>query len=319
MNAKEKMYSYIEEFNSYLEKKVPANPEEVFLDVKEYIFRGGKRIRPLLMFAVGECFGFDKKSLYDYASAIEMFHNFTLIHDDIEDNSKLRRGKPTLHIKHGIPVAINLGDALYTYVWNYLLSLRTNENENIIEHIGNSFSKVVEGQGYELYWIKNEIYDVKEEDYFKMVTGKTASLIATSMRVGALNRYEKEEIYNAGIKIGISFQIIDDYLNLFGDVEKYGKTIGDDISEGKRTLMVIHALKNLQESEKKRLIEILKMHSENPEIIKEAIELIKSSASHSYAKEKAEQLYQEALSIIEKLDNNEFLLYLANLVIKREK
>ena len=326
MGAKESIEKWLKEFEEFLSSQIPDEPKEMFLGVREYIFRGGKRFRPLLLFSSSTAIfpSWEEKAkqkLFLYASIIELFHNFTLIHDDIEDSSKLRRGKPTLHESYGVPLALNIGDALYTYIWKKVLDVEKSVQYALAE----AFYRVVEGQAYEIYWIANNIFSLKEEDYFKMVKGKTAALIACSMQIPAVieevNSKEYEKVlYDAGISIGLAFQLIDDYLNLFGDEKKYGKKIGDDITEGKRSLLVIKALQELKEKDREKLISILSSHREDEQGIREAIDLISSTSAPDYVKELAESFYQRFLERVETLPYDKGpLLYLGKKAYKREK
>lgn len=231
-----------------------------------------------------EAVGGKAKDALPAAAAIEMLHNATLIEDDIEDDSEERRGKPCLHRIYGIPLAINAGDVLY---FSSFLSIAKVKSQKVREMLVKSFIMIGEGQAYDIGWREKNVWDISEEDYKKMVTKKTGALIGAACAAGAYLGGADDKVANAlyeyGKSIGVAFQIQDDVLNLIGDVKKYGKEIGGDITEGKRTLMVVHSLNNGSATDKQRLIEILSSHTRDQKKINEAIEIIKANGSIDYA------------------------------------
>ena len=311
-----------------IERTIPVDPKEVYQMLLPYIKRGGKRIRPTLAFLCCNAVGGNSQKIIKPAAIIELFHNFTLIHDDIEDNSDMRRGEPTLHKIYGIPVALNSGDAFYTSIWQAILDLELKEKDKIslAKLYGSAFRRVVEGQGIELNWhIKNN-FDISENDYLNMISGKTAALLGLSCELGAYlggaNKSNTNSLKSAGEYLGFSFQIKDDVLNLTGDFEKYKKEIGGDISEGKRTLMIIHALKNANEQEKRFIKEILSSHSKNQDDLNRVISIIKDTGAIIYANKKAEEFKSKAFKIINDLKDSQAknaLNQLAEYVINRER
>ncbi len=291
-----KYVKYVEE--ELLEKYVPAPPEypeHTYAPIKEFVFRGGKRLRPVITLLSTEAMG-EKKEISNLdAAIIEMFHNFALMHDDIEDRSKLRRGKPTLHEMYGIPWALNVGDAFYTYIWGLVAERPDFHRKTYYE----TFKKVMEGQGLDIYMETFQVWDsLEEKHYFEMVEGKTGALAGHCAGIGAYNATGDEELYwkfySVFKKAGIAFQIRDDVLNLTGG-EEYGKKIGSDITEGARTLIVIHALKNLPTHEALALRKILISHTTDPVLINYAISLIKKAGSIDYAQKVAEKYAEEAM------------------------
>jgi geranylgeranyl diphosphate synthase type I len=301
MGFTEEFSKEIGDVEEEIKRILPRRPAEVYGVLEEFIARGGKRVRPVLTLLFTKAYGGSYREALRPAALIEIFHNFTLIHDDIEDNSLLRRGKPTLHIMYGVPIALNSGDALYTFVWNEILKIK---NEEVKFLMGDAFRRVVEGQGKELYWERQKIFDVGERGYIEMVGGKTAALIGAACEVGATvakkGKKEREAARFFGESIGLAFQIQDDILNLTGTVEEYKKKIGDDITEGKRTLMVIKTLEMAEPRDKKRLIEILSSHTEDEVEISEAIGIIKKYGGIEYARKKAEELVARGISKVEK-------------------
>jgi len=296
--------------------------------VKEFISRGGKRIRPILTLATAEAFGAKKEEALPYATAIELFHNFTLIHDDIEDSSPMRRGKPTLHTQFGIPIAINSGDALYTVVWHTLISKKIPSERltGAFSRLLRGYTLVVEGQGTELEWYRLKTFNISEKDYFQMATGKTGALMGVSCEMGAYAAGASEKdclaMREFGEKLGLSFQIKDDALNLTADPSKYRKKIGEDIDEGKRSLITIHLLAHLPEKERKRALSILTKERKSEEEISEIIELAKKHGSIDYALSISKRLIAEAksrLSAIKEPKKRALLESLADYMVNREK
>ncbi|MFH2106230.1 MAG: polyprenyl synthetase family protein [Candidatus Micrarchaeota archaeon] len=302
----------LERLESEIEKSLPSKPEKVYEMLVPYIRRGGKRIRPVLSILTCLAFGGASKDVLKPALIIELFHNFTLIHDDIEDNSLMRRGEPTLHIIYGVPIALNSGDALYTAIWQNIvdLSLPANEFLELQKMYVSTFRGVVEGQGIELSWYNDCRFDISEEDYFSMITGKTACLIGLSCKVGAFvakcDKKMQDNMKKFGEYLGIAFQIQDDVLNLVGDVKKYKKEIGGDITEGKRTLMVIHALKRANASDKEFLVSCLKNHEVDEKNIKKCIDVLVKHRSIEYAKEKAVMFVKKARDCLDSVPESVF-------------
>ncbi len=304
-----------------------GKPEEVYGLIWDLLDRGGKRFRPLICLLSCRAVGGDAEKAIPAAVSIELFHNFTLIHDDIMDASQLRRGKPCLHIKYGTPLAINAGDGLFMMSWKALLHLDLPPDKTIKTQskLLGYFTKVLEGQAIELSWQGNRGWNISEDDYFSMVEGKTSALIEGSCHVGAFlgggTEKEIESISEFGKAVGTAFQIQDDILNLVGEEEKYKKEIGGDISEGKRTLMVIHSLNNAGEKKRKDLISILCSNTQDKGEILRAIGIIKSTNSIEYAKKIAKQRVEKAkkgLSILQDSEAKKNLLAMADFLIERD-
>ncbi|MEM2908801.1 MAG: polyprenyl synthetase family protein [Candidatus Bilamarchaeaceae archaeon] len=319
----------LKEIEDQIEMYLANKDARVYGPLLPFIKRGGKRIRPIIAVVFFRAFGGKNFSdVKKIAALIELFHNFTLIHDDIEDDSKYRRGEPTLHVQYGIPIALNSADALYTLVWRELISVNMDRKKLYctVEACAKAFTEVTEGQGLELYWEKNGIYDITEEDYLSMIDKKTAALLGLSAWVGAYlggaSRKERIEAEKFGRTVGIAFQIQDDVLNVSGDFKKYQKKIGDDITEGKRTLMVIKALQDGEPADKERLKTLLASHTTDPAQITEAIDILKKYGAIEYAKERANVLVEDALDHISHMKDSNYkkaLCEIANFAITRER
>ena len=227
-----------------------------------HLSRIGKSLRPALCIATCRAFGGDGAEATTSANAIEMLHNAFLVHDDVEDGSELRRGQPTMHAAHGVPLAVNAGDML-----NALSVRMLRDNQRVL---GNTISwrvfdefehmmqESLEGQAMELGWVRDNRCDITEDDYLRMVLKKTCwySFIHPC-RIGALiatrDRADLDRFNRFGFFLGAAFQIQDDLLNLTGDLNQYGKEIGGDLFEGKRTLMLIHVMRQADPAAARRL------------------------------------------------------------------
>jgi geranylgeranyl diphosphate synthase, type II len=231
----------------------------------DYPGRGGKMMRPCICIATARAFGARVADALCSAVAVELLHNALLIHDDIEDGSTLRRGAPTLHLLHGVPLALNAGDALLLLSLRPLLDNANNVGPLLTERILRETERMAwesaEGQAMELGWQRDNCVDLSERDYLTMALKKTAWLgVIYPSRIGALIGTRSERnldlFIRFGFFLGVAFQIQDDLLNLVADL-RYGKEVDGDLFEGKRTLMLIHALREAKASERRRLTSLL--------------------------------------------------------------
>jgi geranylgeranyl diphosphate synthase, type II len=244
-----------------------AEPRRYLYDLAaDYPRRGGRGFRPSLCIATARAFGTPMELALRTAASIEMIHNAMLIHDDVEDESEQRRGKPTMHRAEGVPIAINVGDLLSLLAMRPLLDNRATLGPEIslriLEETERMARESAEGQAFELGWRRDNVTDVGESDYLLMVLKKTCWLATIHpSRVGALigarGGMDLDRCIRFGFFLGAAFQIQDDLLNLQGDADAYGKELGGDIREGKRTLMLIHLLAQATEPERWRLRSIL--------------------------------------------------------------
>jgi geranylgeranyl pyrophosphate synthase len=301
-------------------------PMEVYGLLSEFFSRKGKSLRPALCIECCKAVGGREGEALQAAVAIEMFHNFTLIHDDIEDNSAMRRGSPCLHVKYGLPLALNAGDGLFMMVWQSAQKIEGPKRERVIALLLSSFTKVLEGQAAELGWYWKDKWDVTEQEYYRVIEGKTGALIAASCEAGAILGSADEEackqLSGFGMDLGLGFQIIDDVLNIVGDERKYGKEIGGDIQEGKRTLITIWALRALPVAKRAKLEAILKKKKKTATDIRTAIKLIKESGAPEEVMKVAESLVDRAIGRLDVLPDGEgkqTLRELADYVTRRQK
>jgi geranylgeranyl diphosphate synthase, type II len=234
--------------------------------ILDYPLRGGKALRPALSIATCLGLGGHLEAILPTAATLELYHNAFLIHDDIEDESWWRRGQPTLHIDHGIPIAVNVGDAMLSLSLQPLLDnverVGLGPALRILRAVAHMTRRTVEGQALELDWVRNNTWQLPDSDYLKMVELKTSwySFI-TPLQVGAVAAGAGPEclapLESLGRHLGAAFQITDDLLNLRADPEDYGKEIGGDLWEGKRTLMLLHALRSADSEDQDRAVQIL--------------------------------------------------------------
>ncbi|MCS7138165.1 MAG: polyprenyl synthetase family protein [Candidatus Caldarchaeum sp.] len=264
----------------------------------ELFSRGGKRWRPALTILTYEALGGDVSEIMELAAVPEIIHNATLMVDDVEDSSLMRRGKPCIHRLYGVDIAVNAGNALY-YLPIHILTKNLEERKAcmLLRKYVEMMVKLSLGQTMDIVWHKALVADVSEEDYLQMASFKTGALSRFSVELACVyaGRNELiEELGDFGETIGTAFQIQDDYLNIFGEEEKYRKEIGGDITEGKYTLMTVYALRHLPQDKSRRLREILAEHTSDPQKVREAIDLIKQSGAGEYAKSTMRKIVEKA-------------------------
>lgn len=228
----------------------------------------GKQIRPLLLLASCNLFkGNLEEALYP-AFGIQLFHNFTLVHDDIIDEADIRRGLPTVHKKFGINKAIISGDIMMIYAYDYLLKVDPSNILEVYKNFNISASQIIEGQQMDIDFEKR--MDVTEAEYIKMIAYKTSVLLAESLRIGAIiskaNDKNKQLIYDFGLNLGLSFQIKDDWLDAFGAGEKFGKKIGGDILQNKKTMLFIKAWEAADKSTREKIISLMDNQNEDEKV-----------------------------------------------------
>lgn len=265
--------------------------------------RGGKRWRPALLLWTAEAIAGKKTAveLVDFAAIVEVVHNGTLVADDLEDDSLVRRGKPCLHRLFGVDVAVNAGNSMYFLPLLSLAKKKIIPDSVLVQAYETYLQEMVNlsyGQAFDIWWHKGHSQNVTEEQYLQMCAYKTGTLARMAARLGAILAQAKPNIIDAfgefAESIGIAFQIQDDVLNLVSKPEEYGKDVGEDITEGKRSLLVIHAFSKLSATEKKELLAILNAHTRDQKRIDRAIELVRKSGAFEYAQQKARGLVESA-------------------------
>jgi geranylgeranyl diphosphate synthase, type II len=220
----------------------PATPATLYDPNRYFLTLGGKRIRPLLVLMGNELFGNLVEDAWPVANAVELFHNFSLIHDDIMDAATLRRGQPTLHHKYGRSTALLAGDVMLVRAYEYLNQVQSSYHKRILHLFNRTATEVCEGQQLDIDFEQQP--QVSQADYLGMIRLKTSVLLAAALQMGAMlgdaSRRNQDHIYAFGLNLGIAFQIQDDYLDAFGDPQKFGKAVGGDIHQNKKTFLAIH-------------------------------------------------------------------------------
>lgn len=268
----------------------------------EFTARGGKRTRPALCLLGCEAVWGDATRALPFACSIENFQSAALIHDDIADQGETRRGKPCVHVSDGIGIAINVGDLALVEVISDMLahsSLPDAVTLRAISEIVRMERMTVEGQALDLGWVRDERWDITPEDYLYMAQHKTAYYSgAVPLAVGAIcgggSPEQVKALREFGMAAGLAFQLADDLLNLIGDATAQGKDFRSDITEGKRTLAVVHALTHLPEEKQGELLQILKSHTADAAKLKYAVELMQEAGSIDYVQQEAARLIATA-------------------------
>ncbi|RNC87896.1 MAG: polyprenyl synthetase family protein [Winogradskyella sp.] len=300
---------YQESFIKYLENYIKDREPRNLYDPVNYILNiGGKRLRPVLTLMACDCFGADYHKALDAALSVEVFHNFSLVHDDIMDDAPLRRGKETVHEKWDINTGILSGDAMLIMAYQ----LFENYNPETFQSLAKLFSKtaieVCEGQQYDVDFETRN--DVTIDEYLKMIEYKTAVLVGGAMKMGAIVAEASEDnqngIYDFGRFLGIAFQLQDDYLDAFGNPDTFGKQVGGDIIENKKTYLYLKALEFASSSDKTELIELFNAKPENTEEKVNRVKQIFTDTGAKDATKAAVEVYTEkAFSVLKLLNISE--------------
>lgn len=277
--------------------------------VWEFLDRGGKRWRPALMISACKALGGPEKLATRFAPLIELIHEGTLLVDDVEDNADTRRGKPAMHKLYGIDCAVNNGNAMYFIPLAILYKNMENLPHEKLVKIYNIYAeemlRLSVGQAMDIWWHKGKKKNISERDYLQMCAYKTGVLARFAAKLGAIladaSKEQVEALGRFGESLGVAFQIQDDILNIAPKSSSWGKEIGEDITEGKRTLLVIRAMKTLPKGEAKKLIQILDSHTKDKRKIMHAIALIKKSGAIEYCSKKARHIVKSAWKDLEKL------------------
>jgi len=296
---------YIKFFEDYLKKELKYNkPESLYDPVKYILESGGKRLRPLITLYISELFNGEKKSALPAAAALEVFHNFTLAHDDIMDNSSIRRGKKTINAKWNDNTGILSGDVMLIISYEILNKYEDSKYIILSKKLIEISRLVCEGQQSDMDFSSKS--NITENEYFEMIKNKTAVLIGCSFMFGGVaagaNTFNTDTLYKIGLNLGIAFQLEDDLLDCFGDQKKFGKKIGGDILEKKKTLLYVYTSQNLSKNHREEfeklfnsdeLDEELKINSIKTFYIDSgAVELVKQKVKEysNIAREKVDEL-----------------------------
>lgn len=306
-SALEILEQYKGEVESELEQHLPrtGEPKEFYSSVWELLDRGGKRFRPAFTFLACECVGGRREEAVGAAASVELLHNMTLVHDDIEDESELRRGKPTIHRMYGVPTAINVGDAMLIKVFEIANSSKVPQDRchRLVSEIARRAYDITWGQAFEFSMWKRK--DFTEDQVIQLLKYKTGALTRLAVEAGAISGGATEQQLQAlgefGESVGIAFQIIDDVLNVEGDVKEYGKEIGGDIREGKKTVMAAHFLSAAKPADKKVFTRLLGKKTITKSEVHKAIALYEKYSSIAHAKARAGAYLEKSKGALNKL------------------
>ena len=300
------MKNLITNFESFLKSElIYSDPTNLYQPVKYILESGGKRLRPLITMNICDILSNDLIKALPASASLEIFHNFTLAHDDIMDNSLMRRGRETLHSKWNINTGILSGDVMLIISYEFLKKYDDLIYIELSKQLIETSRLLCEGQQYDIDFSSQDI--VAEDKYFKMIQNKTAELIACAYKFGGIvsntKDINKQILYEIGLNLGIAFQLEDDLLDCFGDEKKFGKRIGGDIIEKKKTLLYINTIQNLSKNQR---IEFEKTFYSDELNEKSKINLIKNfyqdSGSVDYLKQKVKEYSDKASYNISQLD-----------------
>jgi geranylgeranyl diphosphate synthase, type II len=307
----------------FTRRHFPETPSSLYDPCEYFLGLGGKRIRPILCLMGNELFDDILEDAYHVATAIELFHNFSLIHDDIMDKAPLRRGKSTVHSLYGEPTALLGGDVMLVVAYEQLNKIDSKYIRRILHLFNQTAKEVCEGQQMDMDFEK--INDLSLDRYIQMISLKTSVLLAASLRMGAIlggaGEGNQGHLYEFGRNLGIAFQVQDDYLDAFGDPDKFGKQVGGDIIANKKTFLMIHALETADPEQKTELLQLMK---ENPaDKVQRVLTIFRECGIEDWARQLKENYMQQAFQHLDDIAvlkaRKEPLIKLAQYLVQRDK
>ena len=324
----------VERLNSIAHQPVADLERYLYQPLAHFTAGGGKRVRPVLCLLGAEAVGGQAEEALSPAVAIELFQSAALIHDDIADESELRRGEPCLYRTQGVGVATNMGDLALTQVFEAVLTdqqLASERKLPVLRELVRMERHTLEGQALDLGWARDRRWDVSTDDYLYMVESKTAwYTCASPLYIGAVaagaSEADAQGLIEVGRHAGIAFQLQDDLLNLVGNAEAQGKDFRSDITEGKRTLAVVHALAELGERDRAELVDLLESGTSDTDELARAVALIEQGGGIARCQELARQETAATQSAVHRLaaagtitaDAAEVLLSMADFFVQRD-
>ncbi|MFM6969785.1 MAG: polyprenyl synthetase family protein [Sediminibacterium sp.] len=290
----------IEKFNQDFDTQhFPSHPATLYEPSEYFLKIGGKRIRPVLCLLGNELFSELHPDAFFAAKAVELFHNFSLVHDDMMDEASLRRGQPTVHTKYDDNTALLVGDIMVIRAYEYLQKIQSNHLSKILGLFNQTAREVCEGQQLDMDYAKKTTVTIDE--YIHMITLKTSVLLAASLEMGAIiggaGENNCRHLYEFGKKLGIAFQIQDDYLDAFGDAALFGKDAGGDIKQNKKTFLLIRALETADKEQLSKLNNLLA--SDPSDKVEQVLAIFKASKVDAWAEDLKQKYMQEALEHLE--------------------
>lgn len=286
-----------------------GNPNELYDPIGYTMTLGGKRIRPTLCLLSAQLFGGDLEKAMSLAMAVEVFHNFTLVHDDIMDEAPIRRGKPAVHAKWNRDVAILSGDVMFVQAYQLLAKGNSDKLRQILSVFNQTAIEVCEGQQFDMNFESRN--DVNVVDYIEMIRLKTAVLLACSLQLGAFESGTSDKnaklVYEFGEKIGIAFQIQDDFLDCYGDPEAFGKRVGGDIISNKKTFLLLTALENASKSQLEKLTHLMSNETKSQQKVEGVLKIYNELGIPNLTKTTMQNYFDEAMLAMDQIDANEEL------------
>lgn len=300
------IYQYQEFISDYLKSQYEIKePKNLYEPIHYILDLGGKRIRPVLTLMTAEIFDANYKKALPAALAVEVFHNFSLVHDDIMDDAPLRRGQATVHEKWNINTGILSGDAMLILAYQYFEQYQPKIFRKLAKLFSKTALQVCEGQQWDVDFETRD--DVTIPDYLKMIEYKTAVLVAAAMKMGAIIAETSKEnaklIYAFGLNLGLAFQLQDDYLDAFGDPETFGKQVGGDIIENKKTYLYLKAVEFSSKEEAQQLTQLFSIQpDDNSDKISSVKEIFNSSGASKATQDAIQEFTFKAFEIVEKMN-----------------
>lgn len=302
---------------------MPQNPANLYDPLRYFMTLGGKRIRPTLTLMSAELFGVSKEESLPAALCIELFHNFSLIHDDIMDAAPVRRGKPTVHTQWNENIAILSGDVLFVEAYRQLAQYTDERLSPLLIRFNETAREVCEGQQFDMDFETARV--VNESDYIEMIRLKTSVLLGCALEFGAILGKQDARtcqlIYDFGVQLGIAFQIQDDLLDLYADPEKFGKQVGGDILSNKKTLLLLTAQRIATSNQDSRVTALLEMEA-TAQKVAIAQTLFEELGAVVAVKQTMNAYYEQSLEALAQLEVDETkkkpLLQLAEFLMNRE-
>jgi geranylgeranyl diphosphate synthase, type II len=279
--------------------RFPLQPTSLYEPAAYFLGLGGKRIRPVLCLMGNDLFGDIDPDAWPVATAIELFHNFTLIHDDMMDKAPLRRGRKTVHEKYGSATALLAGDVMLVVAYEYINKVGSGNIRSILQLFNATAKQVCEGQQIDMDFENMEA--VAFDEYLSMIEMKTSVLLAAALQMGSIlggaGLGNQRHLYEFGKHLGLAFQIQDDYLDCFGDPAKFGKKPGGDILAGKKTFLLIRAMETATDAQRREMIALEKADPDTR--IEGMLKLFRVCGVDAWARELKEKYLQSALRHLE--------------------
>ncbi|MDC0204844.1 polyprenyl synthetase family protein [Flavobacteriales bacterium] len=292
---------------------IPKTPENLYKPIDYLIGLGGKRMRPILVLIAHQLFDTDLKNALAPALGIEVFHNFTLLHDDIMDNAPIRRGKKTVHEKWNNNIAILSGDTMLVHAYKLLSDVDKSIVKEVLSVFNKAAIRVCEGQQWDMDFETQE--NVQLADYMKMIENKTAVLLAASLQIGGItagaSKDNQNNLYHFGLNMGIAFQLKDDLLDAFGNPDKFGKQIGGDIIANKKTFLYLKALQLANNKQKESLVNYFKIQKQTEQKVMAVQALFTDLDISKHTKDMMKAYYTKAMKHLEAIDSDNKALLIA--------